>query len=42
MPEQLQKRMDEVARLDAETRDEQLKAEIEVLSLRLANLWSPH
>jgi hypothetical protein len=40
--EQLEKRMDELAQRYAETRDEQIKAEIEVLSLRLANQWNPH
>jgi hypothetical protein len=40
--EQLEKRLDELARQYVETRDEKIKAEIEVLSLRLANLWNPH
>jgi hypothetical protein len=40
--EQLEKRMDELASRYAETHDEKIKAEIEVLSLRLANLWNPH
>ena len=39
---QLEKRMDELAQRYAETRDEGIKAEIEMLSLRLANLWNPH
>ena len=30
------------ARTFAETQDEKVKAEIEVLSLRLASLWNPH
>jgi hypothetical protein len=40
--EQLEKRIDELALRYAETHDEQIKAEIEVLSLHLANLWNPH
>ena len=40
--EKLEQRIDELACKYAETRDEKIKAEIEVLSLRLANLWNPH
>ncbi len=40
--EQLEKRMDELARRYAETHDERIKSEIEVLSLRLAKPWMSH
>ena len=40
--EELEKQMDELARRYAKTHDEQVKAEIEMLSLCLAKLWNPH
>jgi hypothetical protein len=40
--EDLEKWIAALARRYAETQDEQVKAEIEALSLRLADLWNPH
>lgn len=39
--EQLQERIDELARCYAETHDEQVDTEIKALTLRLADRWNP-
>ena len=41
-PEELEKRMAELARRYAETHDEQVTAEIGAQSLRLTNRWNTH